>query len=105
MSESVAATLPLVRWQGDRGTYHLVVFRDAEADALSAHALMHRLEFGRGRGFGSVKVTARIGETSWKSSVFPQNKQSEWVLLVNKEVMREEDLAADDDVAVEVTPL
>ena len=105
MSESVAATLPLVRWQGDRGTYHLVVFRDAEADALSAHALMHRLEFGRGRGFGSVKVTARIGETSWKSSVFPQSKQSEWVLLVSKRVMKAEDLAEGDMIDVTVEPL
>jgi len=64
VSESLTATLPLKRWQGDRGTYHLVTFTGDEAEALSAHALMERLELGHRRGFGSVKLTARIGKPS-----------------------------------------
>lgn len=105
MSEPVKATLPLRRWQGEKAVYHLVGFTGAQAQALAEHALMHRLEFGRGRGFGSVKVEARIGETRWKSSVFPQEKQSEWILLVSKKVMRAEDLAPGDEVSVKVTPI
>ncbi|MEM7781238.1 MAG: DUF1905 domain-containing protein [Pseudomonadota bacterium] len=105
MSEEVTAALPLTRWQGDRGTYHLVTFNGTEAEALSAHALMHRLEFGHGRGFGSVKVTARIGDTSWRSSVFPQKKQSEWVLLVSKRVMKAEGLDAGDTIDIAVEPI
>lgn len=117
MSESVKATLPLKRWAGDKAVYHLVTFSGAEAEALAGHALMHRLEYGRARGFGSIKVTARIGDTEWKTSVFPQNKQPpsnseavgqkerEWVLLVSKKVMRAEDLAPGDAVPVSVTPL
>ncbi|MEM6477128.1 MAG: DUF1905 domain-containing protein [Pseudomonadota bacterium] len=102
MSETVTATLPLRRWQGDRGTYHLVVFEGETAEIIAMHARLHRLEFGRQRGFGSVKVMARIGETEWKSSVFPQSKQAEWVLLVSKKVMRLEGLAPDDPVQVEL---
>ena len=105
MTEEVTATLPLRRWQGDRGTYHLVIFEGAEADALSGHALMHKLEFGKRGGFGSVKVMARIGETSWKTSVFPQDKQSEWILLVSKKVMKAEDLAPGEEIEVSVSPL
>lgn len=101
--EKVYATLPLRRWQGDRGTYHLVIFDGAPADELAMHARLHRLEFGRQRGFGSVKVVARIGESEWKSSVFPQNKQSEWVLLVSKKIMRLEKLAVGDDIPVSLT--
>jgi len=63
MSETISARLALMRWQGERGTYHLVTFTGAEAQALEAHAVMERLENGRARGFGSVKVTARIGGT------------------------------------------
>ncbi|MEM7689269.1 MAG: DUF1905 domain-containing protein [Pseudomonadota bacterium] len=100
MSETLTATLPLTRWQGDRGTYHLVTFEGAEAETLSAHALLHKLEFGRARGFGSIKLTARIGATQWRTSVFPQNKSSEWVLLVSKKVMRAEDIGAGDEVEV-----
>ena len=69
------------------------------------HARLHRLEFGRSRGFGSIKVTARIGETVWKTSVFPQQKQNEWVLLVSKKVMRLEGIAHEDVISVEVTPI
>ncbi|MEP0392973.1 MAG: DUF1905 domain-containing protein [Erythrobacter sp.] len=105
MSETVTATLPLRRWQGEKATYHLVSFTGDEAEALTGHALMQRLELGRRRGFGSVKVTAAIGETVWKSSVFPQNKQSEWILLISKKVMKAEDLAPGDEISVSVTPL
>ena len=94
MTETISAELELRRWQGDRGTYHLVTFADKQAEAIAMHARLYRLEFGRRRGFGSVKVTATIGDTSWKSSVFPQRKQSEWVLLVSKTVMRKEGLEA-----------
>lgn len=106
MTERIQTTLPLRRWpkdgQSDRGTYHLVIFEGGEAEAIAMHARLHRLEFGKGRGFGSVKVMATIGATTWKSSVFPQNKQSEWVLLVSKKVMRAEELVADQQVSVEI---
>ena len=100
MSETVTATLPLQRWQGDRGTYHLVTFTGEEAEALTTHAVLQKLEFGRSRGFGSIKLTARIGETQWRTSVFPQRKSSEWILLVSKKVMRAEDIGVDDRVEV-----
>ncbi len=105
MSETVSATLPLRRWQGEKATYHLVGFTGEDAETLAGHALMNRLEFGKRGGFGSIKVMAAIGETEWKTSVFPQNKQSEWILLVSKKVMRAEDLAPGDEIAVSVTPL
>ena len=69
------------------------------ADAIAMHERLHRLEFGARRGFGSVKCVARIGQTEWKTSVFP-SKAGDWWLLVGKKVMRAEDLAVDDPVAV-----
>lgn len=103
MSETLTATLPLKRWQGDRGTYHLVIFEGEHAEALAMHARLHRLEFGKSRGFGSVKVTARIGATEWRTSVFPQDKQREWILLVSKKVMRAERLSEGHPAEVELT--
>lgn len=105
MSDTVEATLPLKRWAGEKAVYHLVAFSGAEAEALAGHALMQRLEYGRARGFGSIKITARIGDTEWKTSVFPQAKQSEWILLISKKVMRAEGLAPGDAVTVTVTPI
>ena len=79
MTETVHATIPLTRWAGDRGTYHLVVLTGESAEHIAMHARLHRLEFGRQRGFGSVKVVARIGDTEWKSSVFPQRASNDAV--------------------------
>nr|WP_247712730.1 DUF1905 domain-containing protein [Qipengyuania xiapuensis] len=90
------------RWQGDRGTYHLVTITGEAAEAVAAHALLQRLEFGKQRGFGSVKVMASVGRTIWKTSVFPQREKSGWVLLVSKKVMRAEDLAEGDPVELEL---
>ena len=108
MTDKVVATLPLRRWQGDRGTYHLVTITGEQAETITMHARLHRLEFGKQRGFGSVKVMARIGETEWKSSVFPMNiedmssETKSWTLLVSKKVMRAEDLAEGDSVRLEL---
>ena len=98
----LAATAFLRRWQGNRGTYHLVTLTGEIAEAISMHERLHRLEFGARRGFGSVKVIARIGGTEWKSSVFPQRGKAEWILLVSKKVMRAEDLSEGDSVALEI---
>lgn len=68
------------------------------------HARMRRLEYGRQRGFGSVKVTARIGDTEWSTSVFPQRQSTEWVLLVSRKVMRAEGLAEGDPAALVLDP-
>ncbi|MEP0191791.1 MAG: DUF1905 domain-containing protein [Erythrobacter sp.] len=108
MTERFSATLPLRRWNGDRGTYHLVEFDGEHAGTISTHATLHRLEFGKQRGFGSVKCYATIGDTRWKTSVFPMNvddmakRTKNWTLLVNKKVMRVEDLAEGDAVNVEL---
>ncbi|TRD11915.1 DUF1905 domain-containing protein [Erythrobacter insulae] len=101
MSETLSVTLPLTRWQGDRGTYRLVTVTGDAAETLAIHARLHRLEFGRSRGFGSVKVVARIGETEWKSSVFPQKHSSQWVLLISRKVIQRESLT--DGHPVQVT--
>ena len=100
MTERIELKAPLSRWQGERGTYHLITITGKDAETLQAHEAMHRLECGARRGFGSVKVIARIGDTEWTTSVFPQNKRSEWVLLVSKKVMRIEDLAEGDPVGL-----
>ena len=102
MSETIACTLPLTRWQGERGTYHLVTINGETAEAIAMHEQLRRLELGTRRGFGSVKVVARVGETRWKTSTFPQNGKSEWIVLISKKVMRAEDLAPGDPVVLEL---
>ncbi len=52
------------------------------------------------RGFGSVRVKATIGSTTWSTSVFPDSTRGAYVLPVKKAVRRAEDLEEGDDAAV-----
>ncbi|MEZ5749488.1 MAG: DUF1905 domain-containing protein [Caenibius sp.] len=75
-------TAPLWRWTGGNGgSWHFVTAGGAAAEAIAAHALIRRLEEGHARGFGSVKVEARIGDSCWTTSVFPHSEGG-WILPV-----------------------
>ncbi|TXK17627.1 DUF1905 domain-containing protein [Homoserinibacter sp. GY 40078] len=52
-------------------------------------------------GFGAVKVRARLGSTSWSTSVFP-SASGVYSLVLNARVRRVEGVAPGDTVEVEV---
>ena len=54
------------------------------------------------RGFGSVRVRARIGTTSWSTSIFPDASRGAYVLPLKRAVRDAEDLAIDAVVEVEL---
>ena len=51
------------------------------------------------RGFGSVKVTATIGKTSWKTSIFPDKHSGCYVLPLKAAVRRAEAIDAGDTIS------
>jgi Domain of unknown function (DUF1905) len=57
---------------------------------------------GKGRGFGSVVVKAVIGETSWKTSLFPDTKTGSYLLPVKAAVRKSENILAGDNVRVRI---
>ena len=68
-----------------------------QAETLAAHALMRRLETGRARGFGSVRVKARIGGSCWQTSAFPSGDGG-WIVLIKAAIRRAEDIHKGDQV-------
>ena len=55
----------------------------------------------RAAGWGSVRVAATIGETTWRTSIFPA-ESGVFVLPLKAEVRRAENIGAGDRVAVAV---
>jgi Domain of unknown function (DUF1905) len=55
---------------------------------------------GKGRGFGSVRVKATIGATSWNTSLFPDAKTGSYLLPVKADVRKAEKLSAGSNVRV-----
>ena len=45
------------------------------------------------RGFRSVKIEARIGETTWKTSLFPSKEQGAYLLPIKKSVRAAEKIS------------
>ena len=101
MSETVAARARLWRWDGGTAAWYFMTLAGEAAEAIAAHEAMRRLESGKGRGFGSVKVTARIGESRWPTSVFP-HKEGGYLLPLKAAIRRDERIAEGDDVVVEL---
>lgn len=98
MSERIGCKAALWRWAGPSGsgTWHFITIGGAAGEALSATALMRRLE-GAGRGFGSLKVTATIGDSRWQTSVFPSRAEG-WMLPVKAAVRKAEGISDGDEV-------
>ena len=105
MDERVSCRARLWCWTGGNGgAWHFISIAGAPAEALAGTALMRRLE-GLGRGFGSLRVRATIGDTTWETSAFPQRSShgaAEWILPIKAAVRRAEGLAAGDEALVEL---
>lgn len=80
-----------------RAAWHFVTVPGEVSDGIAA-----RTE-GRRRGFGSVRVHAQIGVTSWSTSVFPDARREAFVLPVKKAVRVAEGIDAGDRVTVTLT--
>ena len=92
----ITVTSLLWIWKGEAaGRWHFITVPDDLSDEIRAHA------FGSPRGFGSVRVEARIGGVVWRTSVFPLNSGG-YLLPVKAEVRRKAGLAEGDEVTVEL---
>ncbi|NUR44890.1 MAG: DUF1905 domain-containing protein [Sphingomonas sp.] len=93
----ITVTSLLWIWKGSdaAGRWFFITVPEEQSTEIKAHA------FGSPRGFGSVKVEARIGDVVWRTSVFPLNSGG-YLLPVKAEVRRKADLAAGDEVTVEL---
>jgi hypothetical protein len=66
---------------------------------------IRELTEGHHRGFGSVRVRARVGSTSWTTSIFPGSGGGPYVLPVKRAVRQAEHLDVGDRAAVSVEVL
>lgn len=99
MTEQLTHTGPLWRWTGGSGgSWHFLTIDGAAGEALSGTALMRRMERTIG-GFGSLKVTARIGDSVFRTSLFPSRGLG-WLLPVKAAVRKAEGIGEGDSVEV-----
>jgi hypothetical protein len=84
----------LWEWEARPGTYFVTVPAGESEDL--------RLESGPPRGFGSVRVEATVGTTTWRTSVFPDATTGCFVLPMKHEVRRAAGLDLGDRTSVSI---
>lgn len=55
---------------------------------------------GMSRGWGSLPVTVKIGQTSWKTSIFPDKKAGAYLLPLKADVRKKEAIEDGDMVSL-----
>ncbi len=95
--ESFTVSSPLWEWRSSKpstAAWYFVSI-DAQTAAEIRYAAM-----GRIGGFGSVRVTARIGGTVWQTSLFPNRESGGFMLPMKAEVRKRQGLTVGDQVEV-----
>lgn len=81
-------------WRGP-APWHFVTVPDNECSAIEAESASVTY------GWGMIPVTARIGNTDWKTSLWP--KDGRYIVPVKTSVRKAEQLDVGDQVTVRLT--
>ena len=74
-------------YSGDAAWHFLTVPREVAEEIRFFHP-------SRRRGWGSVRVLARIGGSQWKTSIFPDRRSGSFLLPVKAAIRKQERLVA-----------
>lgn len=85
MNKTLAFTAKIWLYPGESANWHFVTL-----DKPSATIIKKSQEGEKRKGWGSVKVTATIGATSWKTSVFPDKQSGSYLLPIKASVRKKE---------------
>lgn len=94
MSARFAFTAELWRYPGGAAAWHFVTVPKQKSTQMRA------LSQGLRNAFGSLRVIATIGKTTWRTSVFTDNNARAFLLPVKAEVRKKERIAHGDTVEV-----
>jgi hypothetical protein len=87
-------------WEHDgNAAWHFLSLPDDLSDDLEQRHGHHAA------GFGSLRVEVTIGDTTWRTSLFPDSKRKTYVLPVKKQVRVAEGLADGSPVEVRLRVL
>lgn len=74
-------------WQTEKAAWHFVTLPKEKSEEISFFNENMSL---KKRGWGSVRVVVTIGDTEWKTSIFPQAKEGTYILPIKAEVRKQE---------------
>lgn len=85
-------TEKVVLWSGDMAAWHFV-----GVTKVIGHEIREKFSKGR-RGFGSIPVTVTVGETTWRTSIFPDKYSGSYILPLKASVRKKEGIEAGEQL-------
>ncbi len=76
------------RWPGDMGWHFITIDKKISAEIRNIQK----------KGF--VKIVAKIGRTTWETSLFPHKESQAYLLSIKKLIRTKEDIWAGDTINV-----
>lgn len=83
-------------WQG-KGAWHFITVPTIHSEEIKFFTNNH---FAKRRGWGAVRVTARIGNSEWQTSIFPSISLNAYILPLKQEIRKKEKIVVDSTVQV-----
>ena len=108
MSNTYSVRSVVVLWPGSThstgsgqvGAWHFAYIGKKQSEEI------RKKQKGLRRGFGAVRVCARIGKTAWETSIFPDSRSGSYVLPLKASVRKAEGIVAGDRIIlnIKITP-
>lgn len=91
----VTATIWL--YPGNSGAWHFVTIPKTESTMITSRFSSQK------RGWGSLPVEVTLGETVWKTSIFPDTKSGTYLLPIKASIRQREGLFEGDTLTLALT--
>ncbi len=83
-------------WQAEKAAWHFVSLPKEKSEEIK---FFNENVSSKKRGWGAVKVLAKIGNTEWSTSIFPQ-KEGTYILPIKASVRKAEKILVGNQVNV-----
>ncbi len=85
-------------WTTPKASWHFVTLPKDQSEQIKFFA-----SDTTKRGWGSVRVEARIGGTNWKTSIFPSKEIDAYILPIKSAVRDAESMKLDTEYSIHLT--
>lgn len=80
-------------WSGEGGWHYVLLPKNTYEDIRLVGSQFKR-------GFGSIRVSASTGNTTWNTSIFPDTQSKQYILFIKKDVRKSEKLEVDQKLSI-----
>jgi hypothetical protein len=77
-----------------KGTWYFITLPVEDANQIKFFSA------GKHRGWGSIRVSVKMGKTEWQTSIFPDSKANSYLLPIKAEIRKKENIKKGDIVKI-----